>query len=283
MRRPVEPLTATTFPIHVSGRAVDVLHLAADPAVPALNHVVFLHGWGLTPHVYLRGLRLLAAAGHRVTALTLPGFGQSTPLRHHDLSAYADHLTDALDHLTDIGHLPGPADGGFALVGHSFGGGIALRIAAQSSGQVASLTLICPAGGAASPTTTPSRLMSGLLLDAASPWAARAALELGRNLVRHPVAVTTSARTAWSADLLHDAFMVSGHQIETLMSFGESDTVVSRGAFHQHGLPHIGVEVVPGRHSWLLAQPRRFADKVLGHLAQVAQVADDTPVDTPAA
>lgn len=255
--------------VTVFGRRVETISIAprvGDPG-PDREHLVFLHGWGLTPRAYLPGLRMLAATGHPVTALTLPGFGGSDPLRgvQQSLSGIAEHLNHTLVLLNDCGRLPER----FGFVGHSFGGGLALRLAAMRPTSTTTLSLICPAGGAATPTSA-IQVASGLVRDAAAPWALRAVLDMGRNLTRHPLAVALSGLSAWQADLLADVDIVSGHGIETLMSFAEADTVVSRGTFHERVLPHVEVELVPGRHSWLLGQPARFADKVSTHLAAAA-------------
>lgn len=269
-------MDAVRSQVTVFGRRVETFTLTPRAAEPTRDpaaglgpaHLVFLHGWGLTPRTYLPGLRRLAAAGHPVTALTLPGFGGSDPLRgaHQSLPGIAEHLGHTLDLLTDCGHLPARV----GLVGHSFGGGVSLRLAAMRPTSTSTLSLICPAGGAAVARTNPAHAAVGLFRDAAAPWALRAILDMGHNLRRHPLALALSGLSAWQADLLADVDVVSGHGIETLLSFAEADTVVSRGTFHERVLPHIEVELVPGRHSWLLCQPARFADKVTGHLATAA-------------
>jgi pimeloyl-ACP methyl ester carboxylesterase len=78
-----------------------------------------------------------AAQGVRMIRLNLPGFGGSTPLkRAGDWDALVDVVADAAHTL---------AAGPFVLLGHSFGGLVALRAAARSS-DARGLALIAPAG-----------------------------------------------------------------------------------------------------------------------------------------
>jgi lipase len=83
-------------------------------------------------------------------ALDLPGHGGTG--RHPDLTPQAQGVADALALLDGAG----PAH----VVGHSFGGTVALRLAVEAPGAVASLTLIEP-------------VMFGFLADAGGPAYAR--------------------------------------------------------------------------------------------------------------
>ncbi len=85
--------------------------------------VVFLHGWGLDHKAYKRALARLVAAGSRVLAPALPGFGGSAPLSDDrcTIEGFARWLTEFLD---AVGvHEP------VVVMGHSFGGGVAIRFA----------------------------------------------------------------------------------------------------------------------------------------------------------
>jgi hypothetical protein len=85
---------------------------------------------------------------------------------------------------------------------------------------------------------------------------------------RHPLAALGAALAAWRADLLDDVLRVSGHGISCVLSFADQDTVVVPGAIPQVVSPYVRCETVSGRHSWMLTDPRRFADTMLLHLGQ---------------
>ena len=78
--------------------------------------VLFLPGWGLSARAYTAALLPLAAAGLRVIAPSLPGFGASTPLPlRSPLADYASAYRRTARRAE-----PGPP---VFAVGHSFGGG----------------------------------------------------------------------------------------------------------------------------------------------------------------
>jgi pimeloyl-ACP methyl ester carboxylesterase len=99
--------------------------------------VVLLHGWG-TSSQSLLGVAAGLAAEFRVLAVDLPGFGWSDPPPAAWGSAeYAVHVDRLLDE-TGLG----PA----AVLGHSFGGRVAIRLAASRPERVVRLVLVAAAG-----------------------------------------------------------------------------------------------------------------------------------------
>jgi pimeloyl-ACP methyl ester carboxylesterase len=101
--------------------------------------VVLLHGWGVDSSNLRRVSSLLKnEAGARVYAIDLPGFGYSDPPpQDWDVSAYARFLNDFLasQNLET-----------FSLLGHSFGGRIAIKYTAEHPGRVEKLVLVDSAG-----------------------------------------------------------------------------------------------------------------------------------------
>jgi pimeloyl-ACP methyl ester carboxylesterase len=96
--------------------------------------VVFLHGWGRD-----RGDLTAVGAGldARCLYLDLPGFGSSPPPeRAWGAREYADLVAEAVDD-----HLDGARPGALVLVGHSFGGRVALCWAARRPEEVTGLVL----------------------------------------------------------------------------------------------------------------------------------------------
>lgn len=110
--------------------------------------VVLLHGFGASVHSWRKVAPELAAAGFRVVALDLAGFGWSG--RPVDRAAYtpAGQAAVVAEVLERIRPELGPELGSQAgtppvhLVGHSFGGGVALSLAAARPELVRSLVLV---------------------------------------------------------------------------------------------------------------------------------------------
>ncbi|CCD41376.1 Dihydrolipoamide acetyltransferase component (E2) of acetoin dehydrogenase complex [Candidatus Paraburkholderia kirkii UZHbot1] len=105
-----------------------------DASRPA---VLFIHGFGGDLDNWLFNLDALAEK-HRVFALDLPGYVQSTPrlpgATLADLAGFVGRFMDAVK--LDRAH----------LVGHSMSGGIASQMAIDQPARVESVSLISPAG-----------------------------------------------------------------------------------------------------------------------------------------
>jgi 4,5:9,10-diseco-3-hydroxy-5,9,17-trioxoandrosta-1(10),2-diene-4-oate hydrolase len=100
--------------------------------------VVLLHGYNHHAEAWVRNLGPLAAAGRRVIALDLPGFGRSgIPRMRYSLTGYAEFLREFMDALSiDSAH----------LVGSSMGGAIAFRFALDHPERARTVTGVDAAG-----------------------------------------------------------------------------------------------------------------------------------------
>ena len=105
--------------------------------------VVLLHGWGLAHRTYRKVLEALGRQGMRVWAPALPGFGgtEELPECMFSLEGYAAWVSWFM---TEVG-ITEPV----TLVGHSFGGGVAIRAAHDFPEQVAKLVCVNSIGGSA--------------------------------------------------------------------------------------------------------------------------------------
>ena len=116
----------------LDGRPVNVIELGEGPPL------VFVHGLSGSWPNWLEQLPVFAAAGHRVVALDLPGFGHSPmPAETITISGYArllDGLCDALQ--IDAA----------AVVGNSMGGFVAAELAIAFPQRVERLVLVSAAG-----------------------------------------------------------------------------------------------------------------------------------------
>src|SRR5436305_6852253 len=84
--------------------------------------VLFLHGWGLGQHTYKRALKRLVHLGCQVFAPALPGFGGTADLPPKQMS-FAGYAHWAAEFLESV-----RVDEPVFLVGHSFGGGVAIKL-----------------------------------------------------------------------------------------------------------------------------------------------------------
>ena len=255
--------------------------------------VVFLHGWGLGQHAYKRPLKRLVHLGCRVFAPALPGFGGSADLPPADrtLTGYGDWV----DQFCAVVGLEEPA----IVVGHSFGGGVAIKLAHDHPDRVRTLVLVNSIGGSAwarsgstirsmaerpiwdwgihfpgdiFPVPQFSRVVPVILED------------LVPNLVRNPMAVWRVAGLARKADLTAELEELKRRHLPVVVLWGEKDKIIPRESFDAL-CAAIGSdgEVVHGNHSWLLADPDAFAE-VMTNIVDVARMAEEmeaTPLPRP--
>lgn len=248
---------AETWLTRVNDKQVEVLRLGTG------QPLVFLHGWGLSPRPYLPALRALAARGYTVYAPSLPGFGRSEARApwQQGVRGVATHMTAAIEGLGFDGPVP--------IVGHSFGGGVALRLASQRPDLASSLTLFSPVGGAGNGPSS----VHGLIAEAAQKvdpafiagwlwWCAP-------SLLRRPVSAAVSARAARHADLVTEARAACGAGLPVHLVFADNDFVVRPGDLPTCAAGIVATTVA-GRHSWILGDPQRFTDLVTASLPPIA-------------
>lgn len=122
-----------TFVIRLGGQAVHIRQMGAGAGVPLL----LIHGFGGSAANWQLTQQVLAA-NRRVIAFDLPGHGQSPALVEPPTLA---RLAQVTSHV-----LAGLGVPRAHVLGHSLGGGIALSLCDINPAQVASLSLLAPAG-----------------------------------------------------------------------------------------------------------------------------------------
>jgi len=99
--------------------------------------VLLLHGLGHSTHGWRRVMAPIAAAGYRVMAVDLPGFGYSDKPGNYTMQAYVDFVAAWLDlHCVERA----------AVVGNSMGGAITAAFAALQRERTAAAVLVDPGG-----------------------------------------------------------------------------------------------------------------------------------------
>ncbi len=233
--------------------------------------LVFLHGWGLGQRSYKRALRRLVQQGAQVWAPALPGFGGTAdlPRSAFSLSGYGQWVQQFLD---AVG-----VDQPVVLVGHSFGGGVAIRTAADAPERVDRLVVVNSIGGSAwSDRRGVLRTVAerpvwdwGLHLQA-DIWSLRQATRVLPviledalpNVLRNPRALWRVGRLAGTANLTAELEQLKERGMPVVILWGEQDEVIPHSTFvslcEAFGEPE--VRTVPGGHSWLLADPEGFGE-----------------------
>lgn len=221
--------------------------------------VVALHGWGRTGGDFQNILN-----GRDAIAVHLPGFGPAAPPpRAWSTAEYADALAGALEGLPPV-----------VVLGHSFGGRIAIRLAARHPTRVHSLVLTgVPLTRVTPPKSVPLAFRIARVLHA---WRLIRSATMERYRRRYGSADYREARgvmrdilvTTVAEDYLEDAARVS---CPVSMVWGELDRPAPVAAAHKalEYFPNATLRVVSGAHHLLEGTLEESVSQALGEaLAQ---------------
>lgn len=233
--------------------------------------VLFLHGWGVGPASYAAPIAALTTLGCEVTAPAQPGFAGCGSLAGPECSftGYARWVSAHLDEL-------GIADP-VVVVGHSFGGGVAIQFAHDHPERVRALVVCNGVGGFSLRGSTGEAVTAerplwewgrhiGADLFALSHLTRVLPALLGEavpNLVQNPLAMWRVGEFVRRAHLIDELAAVARRRPVTVV-WSDRDRLVPHAGFARL-CEAAGIEglVVPGHHSWLIGEPRRFADVML--------------------
>ncbi len=245
--------------------------------------LVFLHGWGLGQHAYKRAMKRLTRLGVRVIAPALPGFGgtDDLPREEFSMAGYGDWVARFLDALG----VTEPV----MVVGHSFGGGVAIAFAHRHTERVRLVVLVNSIGGSAwrekgslvesmkerpiwdwgihfpadiLPVRQVTRVLPVILEDAIP------------NLLRNPAAFWKVANLARFADLRKELEELRERDVPLVILWGQEDRIITEAAFNDLCMAaRTEGDVVSGGHTWLLADPDAFGE-VMTNVVAVARVAN---------
>lgn len=102
------------------------------------RQIAILHGWGADTKKFFPLAKALEAKGWRVLLIDLPGFGLPAPKEAWNLDNYVNFVSNKARNYFKKGK--------FFLFGHSFGGRIAVKLAANDQDRLEGL-ILCSAAG----------------------------------------------------------------------------------------------------------------------------------------
>ena len=287
---PVAVPTATPRQVVLEKRTFVQGRPAAYSVAGAGMPVVLLHGWALAHHTYRDVIASIAAQGCRVIAPAMPGFGgtHELPASEFSMAGYGQWVADLLEALG----VTEPA----VVVGHSFGGGVAIRLSHDHPDRVRSLVLVNSVGGSSwrkghvLHSITERPLWDWGIHFPGDVWPIRQARrvlpvvaeDFLPNLLRNPRAIVKVANLARRADLRSELedLRRAGKPITIL--WATRDGIIPRESFEAMCVA-AGVEgtVVEGSHSWLLADPVQFGEVITNDM-RIAKMARDLDQKAPA-
>ncbi|WP_239476545.1 alpha/beta fold hydrolase [Nocardia arizonensis] len=235
--------------------------------------VLFLHGWGLGGLAYSRPLEQLVRMGLRVYAPSLPGFGGTAalPPAHRTLSDYADWVRRFIETVGVA--LP------ISVVGHSFGGGVAIATAHRYPDVAERLVLVNSIGGSAWTDGKgamralrerplwdwglhlPADLLPGRQLTRVLPVVLRDAVP---SLARNPGAVWDAAHIARTTNLTAELADLAERRVPMFVVWSNRDTVIPEATSLSLHVAAGGPDAatVSGGHAWLMDDPRAFGELI---------------------
>jgi pimeloyl-ACP methyl ester carboxylesterase/predicted amino acid-binding ACT domain protein len=243
--------------------------------------VVFLHGWALGNHAYKRAVRRLTSRGCRVYAPAMPGFARTADLPGDRMSiaGYAEWVNDFI---ATVG-IEEPA----LVIGHSFGGGVSIKLAHDFPERVRYLVLMNSVGGGAGIHFGDRPPWDWVLGFARELWPIDQGIEMASamradlltNLATNPIGLLRAGQLARTADLRVELAALRERAVPVLALTSEGDSVIPHKAFDAL-CTAVGTEgrIISGRHSWLLADPDTFGE-VLDNVVEV-QVAEHRATTT---
>lgn len=245
---------------------------------------IFLHGWGLRDHTYKRAMSRLAALGVRVLAPSLPGFGGTArlPSAEFSMDGYAGWVAQFAEQVGITGD--------FYLGGHSFGGGVAIKMAHDHGENCQLLVLVNSIGGAVWRSDVEGLVPDEFLVDRPIwDWgvrfpgdiAGRAGLlragrvivqDAARNLIRDPLGFWRVGTLARQSNLLAELEELKRRELPVVVLWGNEDEIVPSASLDAI-VTAVGGEavVVDGSHSWLLADPDQFGE-IMTNVVNVARL-----------
>ncbi len=225
--------------------------------------------------------------GMRVYIPAMPGFGGTTslPAERRTLAGYARWV----GHFADAVRLPRPV----TVIGHSFGGGVAIKAAHDLPDLAERLVLVNSIGGSA---WTDDRgvvralrerplwdwglhlqadLLPGRQLNRVLPVILRDAVP---NMLRNPRAVCEVAHLARTANLASELAVLAERRLPIFVVWSKLDTVIPEATSMslRTALGDPRTITVPGGHTWLMHDPHAFGEIITNVIREPVTGTDAT-------
>ena len=235
---------------------------------PNLPTIFILHGWGSSSEQWTGVIEQLSQAGYDVLSPDLPGFGQSPPpTTPWDVEAYAAWANQFLQFL-EVHPL--------LILGHSFGGRVAIRLLQQNPKAARGLVL-CASSGLKHPKMLKQRL-AFVVAKIGNFIFSIPGLSALRNLARRALYRSIGEYDYYrTSGIMRETFqLVNEHDIApgletfahpTLIIWGDQDTATPLADAHRfHELiPGSRLEIIPGAgHRLPYERTEAFRELVVG-------------------
>ncbi len=235
--------------------------------------IIILHGWGLSGQTFAPLVRAFHNRGYSAWAPDLPGFGKSAlPKRPLHLADYADFLHDYIHKKT----IQRPI-----LVGHSFGGRVALKYAALHPDGVRALILTGTPGF--TPVARSKRVIFIGIAKIGNVICSIYPLSLMRDAIRRWYYCIVGAREFYRAqgtmretfkNIVKEELVVSmkENRAPTLLLWGERDAItpVSIAKKMKDVMPHASLQAVPDvGHGFPFTHAKAFVSHVLPFISSI--------------
>jgi pimeloyl-ACP methyl ester carboxylesterase len=231
---------------------------------------LILHGWGGSSNSWVNVQKILANQGYQVIALDLPGFGKTpspeTPWGVNDYTNFVLKFVDKLDFKKII------------LLGHSFGGRMAIKFSRYYPEKVESL-ILCASAGVKIPATFLQKVIYVLARTGNflfSPKLLRRFKDVARNFFytiirqrdykRAKGTMRETFKKIVTDDLVLDLPEIKAR---TLIVWGERDKAVPTEAAYliKEKVPNSILEFIPGvTHTPNLEAPEKLSAVILNFL-----------------
>lgn len=228
--------------------------------------LLFLHGWRSSAEVWRAIAKALESENVELYALDFPGFGESPkPPRDFTLQDYTDLVAGFIQKL-ELKSV--------VLIGHSFGGRVAIKLAATKPSLVAKLVLIDSAGLVLNPN---KKRMMNMIAKAAKPFFKPSFMQKFRKTIYQTIGAedymaTPDLRGTFINVVNEDLSEYLGQiRQETLIIWGEkdTDTPLEFAQIMKDKIKHSRLVIFEGAgHFSFLDRPKEFAGELKKFIAE---------------
>jgi pimeloyl-ACP methyl ester carboxylesterase len=225
--------------------------------------LIFLHGWRSNKEAWLPIARLMEQSGDRLIFIDLPGFGASeTPKRPYTLHDYAETVRLFAKKLDLKIH---------AVIGHSAGARIAVKLAAERPDLFNKLILIA-SGGEHTTFVTAKKIIAKILKPFFVPAFMRGIRAKLYSLIGADDYIATPELTTTFVNIINENLdpLLPRIQTETLIIWGYKDTTapLSYGKHIAHLIPNARLEIIEDAgHYCFSEKPEKFVTLLQKYIA----------------